>query len=204
MNASKDFDYIISLGEACFVATMLTNADKRKFSSPFDWIFGGNLQTRLDLILSDFKGFIEKDKMILAPELSPSEAHHMYVNDVNGLIFNHDFLKSLPFEDSYKEVEEKYNRRIERFLDILANSESILLLYFDMLDTKARKLSQDKLIEYMVRINAKFPKCHIQLLYYQVKDDAIEDNYQRINKYLTMGEYSGVITGPLLDSIKQK
>ncbi len=200
---TKTFEHIISLGEACFVASMLNDVDKRKFSSPFDWICGGNLQTRFDLILNDFAGFIDKEDLTLGPELSPSEAYHMYINMKNGLTFNHDILKDIPFDEGYAQAKEKYDRRIERFLNTLTHSKSVLLLYFDMLSTENRKLSKDKLIEYLVRINTKFPNCFIHLLYFQAKEKPKEE-FINVNKYLTLTEYTGAITGPILDLVKNK
>ncbi len=197
------FEHIISLGEACFVATILQNAKLRNFSSPFDWICGGDLRTRLNLLMNDFKGFADIEQLEKAPSISPSEAHDMYYNKENGLIFNHDFLKNVPLEQSYPEAMEKYYRRIDRLLDILAHSKGILLVYMDMVDSTKEILSVDALTEYMVRINAKFKPTNIHLLYYKFNKNSENEEVKRINKYLLIGEYKGVVPPDMIERLKE-
>ncbi len=203
MQNNETFDHIISLGEACFVATMLIDTKQRNFSSPFDWIIGADLQTRLNLILNDFKDFLNIEDLILMPEISPSEHHFMYLNTRNGIIFNHEFPKSQPLEESFPEVKEKYDRRIERFLDVLQNSKDILLLYMDMIDSKNQKLTIDQLTHYMVRINTKFPSNHIRLLYFKYSRTPNE-KLIKVNKYLLTSEYSGVLPTDMADRMKKE
>ena len=62
----RKYDYIISLGEKCFIAQTLHFIGARKFSSPFDWVgiheFTKNscVVGRINLILNNFKNFFDK------------------------------------------------------------------------------------------------------------------------------------------------
>ncbi len=204
MLKKSGYNHIISLGEACFVANMLKETKERHFSSPFDWVMGANLRTRLEFILNDFEGFLNIENLIPYPPATPPEHFDAYINTKNGMIFNHDFRNELPFEEAFKEASEKYQRRIDRLINLFSSPCKIVLLYMDMLDKKDPNLTVDNLTEYMVRINTKFKESHIQLVYFQYTKDLKSGDIKNINKYLSIAEYKGILPEEIIESIKRE
>ncbi len=185
------YDNIISLGEACFVATTLINLKLRQFSSPFDWVMGTGLKYRLDALLTDFNDFINIEDLSKLDVDDPDTAFHSYLNNKTGIVFNHEFHKNRTLEDEYPEVREKYDRRFQRLNELLSSQKSNLLIYMDF-TTPKQKLTTDELIEYMVRINHKFKTNTIELLYFRFVDEIEDGSIRRINKYLLLADYNGV------------
>lgn len=50
--------YAVSLGLDCAMAGLLKDAGVRAFSSPFDWLDSSDAKTRVSLIESEFKDFL--------------------------------------------------------------------------------------------------------------------------------------------------
>lgn len=87
-------------------------------SGPLDWLAGGSLHTRTQIITSDFEHFVEESDR----ELRERDCghgidfpHDCYYNTHNGLKHYHDFEKGIPLSETYPAVREKYNRRLARF-----------------------------------------------------------------------------------------
>ncbi len=189
----KKYQHIIPIGEACFVTTLLKNAGKREYSFPFDWLMGGNLKTRLDLILGNFENFFNEEDFALLDTNVVDDKCDIYINNKNSLIFNHDFAKNIPFHEAYIDAKEKYQRRITRLYDYLINKENVLLLYMDSVNSH-QTISNDELTEYLVKLNLQFKMKDVHLLYYKnvAKPDITKT--KQINKYLSVVEYVGVQT----------
>ncbi len=204
-----EFDYVVPIGEACFVATFLKNLNVREFSAPFDWVMGANLETRLELILNEFKDFLNIEDLVcvtkqvedglLAEGLTdfPTK-HEIYENRRTGISHNHDFLRDTPLEESFPEAKEKYNRRIERFLDLMRGESNILFFYADMPKPNAKRADRDKLTELMVRINCHFRGGQKRLLYFHHTENPAID-IKILNKYIELGEYHNSDTTPVLE-----
>jgi hypothetical protein len=88
---------IISIGSDCHIAMFLKNNNLKSYSFPFDWIVTYNGVSKC--IENDFNNFIPK-----------------LLNRINeyDMFFYHDFDRS----NVYDHID-KYNRRIERFKNIL-------------------------------------------------------------------------------------
>ncbi len=188
----NEYDNIISLGEACFVATTLINLNLRQFSSPFDWVMGSGLKYRLDCLLTDFDNFIEKENLSKLDYNDPDTDFYSYLNTKSSIVFNHEFRKNEDFNSAYPEVRERYDRRIQRLLDLLSSKQSNLLVYMDLKKPK-QEITIDQLIEYMVRINHKFKTNTIELLYFRYVDNVEDASIRKINKYLSVADYNGLI-----------
>lgn len=59
----KKFDLIFSLGEDCACTSYLRRFNLQEYSYPFDWLTKADFFTRMDLLINDFKGFLEKDNL---------------------------------------------------------------------------------------------------------------------------------------------
>lgn len=122
----QDFDLIFSLGENCSVAHYLHRFKLRDMSSPFDWLCNATLQTRINLLISGFSGFLEKENLV---KIDSSEHNDCYHDRKLDFKFLHDFPKGRMLDDSFGEVKEKYNRRIDRLLKRISCSRKVLIVW---------------------------------------------------------------------------
>lgn len=102
------FDYFISLGSACPLASSMSKYGLRSFSSPFDWLATPNLEWVIHYIETDFKDFL------LQKNLERYDENPRHFRDKeSGFRFVHE---DEDFENNYYALKEKYDRRIDRFL----------------------------------------------------------------------------------------
>ncbi len=158
----KEYDYVISLGEKCFITQSLIKLNLRKASGPFDWTGsfapGAGLSTRLQLILDDFSDFITKD--LMKPEYD-FDGRRLFINTKTKMAFRHEFEQEDDFDTKYPEILEKYNRRIKRFNEILASGKRILFVYASSLYENSDANDTVKKIEL---IQKKFKNPNISIL----------------------------------------
>lgn len=111
----------------------LNKTKLRTTSGPFDWLTNADFETRINLILNDFKDFLNKE------DLKPLQKDPNFINDDNNdyyentrtsFYFYHDFPVNQDFDLAFEDAKEKYERRIERFLSNLKTKKRILLVWF--------------------------------------------------------------------------
>ncbi len=101
--------HYISLGHFCSVAIELEKMGLRSESSPFDWL------------ISDFEGVISSIRHDFADFLNPmylaqnTHVRSRYKNTKYDFQFFHDFDQYHSLQEQLPSVQEKYNRRIQRF-----------------------------------------------------------------------------------------
>lgn len=155
------YDCIFSLGSACFSAELLTKAKLRVFSSPFDWLVGGSLEQRIDLLCEDFKDFLNIEDLEKMGERDYPENCDIYINNRTGIVFNHDFPKE-ELSKNYQMVKDKYYNRINRLNQKLYNSKNSLIIYMDILELPFDK---EKMVSLVEKMNKKFNTTTIDILY---------------------------------------
>ncbi len=127
-------------------------------------MFGSDLKGRIDIVASKFQRFLEiQDLVYTYSERSIScDAYH---NTYNDLTFNHDFLSQKSLNETFPAVSEKYNRRIQRLLTTIDNSQTILGVYIDTPCSNSKKSTPQDLIRYRKKLNKIFPNKKFDLLY---------------------------------------
>jgi hypothetical protein len=133
------YDVIISTGSACNPAIHLRRLGLRKCSLPLDWVYSESLSDVSRLFKSNFVNYMELRNM------SPVNGNAIYL-DENGetLIANSYFIKDnlyniLSVHDfpvipnqlwfsTYPTFKTKLDKRVERFLYFLKNSNTILFV----------------------------------------------------------------------------
>lgn len=125
-----EYDYILNLGDTCFAATALNLARLRKFSGPFDWIGGANLDTRVEMMENKFKDFFNASDFEMCNNL-PGR----YYNTRTNMLFLHDFSHDGNFESEFPDVRDKYRRRCDRFIKYLSSGRRVLLVCVSSADT---------------------------------------------------------------------
>lgn len=158
----KKYDFAFSLGSACSATQALRQAGLQYASFPFDWLYGSTLVGRAQLIAEDFKDWIRKDALVA---IKPPDDHKtdIWENVETGIVFNHDFPRNVPLSESFAGVEEKYRRRISRFLNQIERSKRILVFF---LATPIDTLTEDAdLLKTVEILKHRFPGKEFHLLY---------------------------------------
>lgn len=148
----KTYDLIYSLGEDCGCALYMERNGLRSYSGPFDWLTHATLQTKFNLILNDFKGFLDKESIKpLDQENHSSNLNFDLYHDINlDFHFYHDFIKDINFNKNFKSVKNKYNRRIKRFYKKINKADKVLLIWFSrysIYDSAMEKEFCEKIME---------------------------------------------------------
>jgi uncharacterized protein (DUF1919 family) len=145
---------IITLGINCAPALIARDLELRKFSLPFDWVVTNNNQI-INCIEDDFEKFHKNlhftlDNHWQMDEYGIQYPHEYPVNDDGTIIDN--------WQDYHAEVLIKYQRRIERFRNIMNDSKPIIALYFGTLKyaeilKKYMERKYNKIIVFVVATN---------------------------------------------------
>jgi len=107
---------IIPIGIDCGIAEMLRKYKIRSVAYPFDWIV--TYKGITDILKNDFKDYIPNIK----DSIGIIDGCHNIFNNSYGTKFIHD---KFPLKEEY----EKYDRRINRFKDILNNSSEEIIFF---------------------------------------------------------------------------
>lgn len=168
MIRNKQYDLIFSMGAACSCTESLRISGLQIFSYPFDWLYGSNFAGRVDILLSEFFRYIEKEDLqnlntCNGDLKNPCDVYH---NSFNGITFNHDFPYQIPLDKSYDDVKKKYKRRIARLLNNIEKANEILIVYLEIPNEKNKLDNNYVLIDAMRKIKEKYPDKNFDLLYF--------------------------------------
>ncbi len=130
---------VISLGRTCRVARLCQKTKLRSYAFPFDWIVTP-FSSLCELIENDFEGFFNfkhftrwvEGKQIINTRYDfyfPHEPIHLedWSDSSEGLL-----PKTEQAQNSYRETQEKYNRRIARFYEAFASTIPLYLVREDI------------------------------------------------------------------------
>lgn len=164
----KKYDLIFGIGQACSCSQILRQSELQQFSYPLDWLAGGDFAGRVELLYTGFERFIDKNDLE-----STNQNNHdsdnlcdIYKNINNNIVFNHDFPCGVPLEDSYKEVKDKYDRRIARLEQQIEEANNILVVYVEIPMEQNKMRDNEVLISNFNKIIEKYPNKTIDLLYF--------------------------------------
>jgi Putative papain-like cysteine peptidase (DUF1796). len=118
------YKHVISLGFFCSVASELERIGLRDSSYPFDWLITG-MDGILQLMDNEFSDFLCPD---LLQQYTTNPSH--FVNRKYNIHFLHDFDDYKKYEDQLDHVQQKYQRRIQRFYESI--SEPTLFVRYIM------------------------------------------------------------------------
>lgn len=160
-----EYDFIFGIGAACSCSSTLRECGLQFESYPLDWLYGGDLKTRTELLLNHFKNFINKEDLTKIGERENSLPCDIYANTQNKIVFNHDFALHQDIDDTYPAVKEKYDRRIKRLYDRIQKAQKILIVYMQTptVKPKIRKIKK-QIKENLASIQAKYQDKEIKFL----------------------------------------
>ena len=109
------YDHVISLGYSCQIAEQLRRLGLSTASFPFDWLFTRKIDKLIQALEDDFSDWLLEENLIE----EPSETNHLRVIDVKyGTEHQHIFPKGVTIKESYPQVKQIVDRRIERLLSL--------------------------------------------------------------------------------------
>lgn len=170
----KKYDFVVSIGEACVCSESLRKSLLQIKSYPFDWLASNDILTNLDIVINDFKDFLNKDLLEQKNTNKTLDANQRnwrdtYRNTKYNFVFVHDFDYNVSFEESYPNVLKKYQRRIDRFYKSIEEANSVLFVYIERPKTNEEQISDlDLLVEYQKKLEEKFPNKNIDILYFRM------------------------------------
>lgn len=129
----KEYDIIYSIGRDCACSFYLQTNKLRTTSGPMDWITTADFKQRFDMLLTNFKDFMNPEYFEFLeknPNITNDDKCDYYRNTKTGFDFYHDFPVGVPFSESFTSVAEKYNRRINRFYKNIKENKKVLLIWF--------------------------------------------------------------------------
>jgi hypothetical protein len=186
------YDCIFSAGEACHVAGLLKEMGLRKFSGPFDWMYGGDPITRLNLIADEFANYLNKEDLVLCEKSSSTEHKCIYSNKRTGLVYNHDFFSDDNFDRDYLAMREKYDRRIARVVNKMKSGEKTLIIYVNIKTESGKMAKKEDIERAVLRINEVYGD-NVDVLFI-VHNDDMQPGYVKLapkRNHLYYGKHTG-------------
>ena len=210
------FNYL-TIGHDCSPAAALRNLNLREFALPFDWVVSNitsldkcfetnfeNFHKKLYLNsdkkrLIDYYGFeFPHDYPLSNISDADADTHHHTENNAGEGVFAEEDGKNITEEwfKYYDDVLDKYNRRIERFKNIINDTKSIIVLCRyntrDVLQLQQLFIKYYKLenIYFVNSSNEVFESDKIKNIYTEANDvwndeniwkQAVHDIIQKIN-----------------------
>lgn len=157
------YDFVFSLGAACSCSSCLRNANLQFASYPFDWLYGSNIKDRAALLCHGFEGWLDKDALVCVGKREHPLPCDIYRNTKTGIVFNHDFPLGEDFDKAYIEVNEKYDRRIQRLIEGINSAKRVLAVYITSPDDN--NTDSQILIDTKELLDNTFGKDKIDLLF---------------------------------------
>jgi len=191
---NKKYDFIFSLGEACACTQVLRKCRLQFASFPFDWLYGSNINKRAELISNDMENWFNIEDLEKIGQREHPEPKDIYKNNKTGIVFNHDFPINGELKNDYEKVKEKYDRRINRLLENIRNSNNVLVVYIQ--NPNQREIVTDENLLFVQSILQKrFQNTTIHLLYLYCERSINYKNrklyYLNENTYKLIFDYDG-------------
>lgn len=185
---NQKFDLILSLGEDCACTSYLRRFNLQDFSYPFDWLTKADFEKRTEMIVNNFNDFLSKDNLVLMqkPNGNVDKQHDYYKDNKHDFYFYHDFKINIPFEHSYSEVKEKYQRRIQRLYSQIEKAGSILFVWW----SRNKHQSKDAVISCFKQLKTKFNNKNIYLLL--IKFSETEEQYTYEDRHILIVRYDNI------------
>jgi len=159
----KAYDMAFGLGFSCGASTSLRLAGLQHESYPLDWIGSPGLLQSAQTVAGDFERWFEREDLRLYDIRRGGLNKHVYRNERTGFGFPHDFSSFVSFDEQYRPLREKYDRRIARFLEKAGKARRLLAVYVEY---PVRDREPTPVLEKARQtLAARFPDAEVDLLY---------------------------------------
>ncbi|MCM3796891.1 MULTISPECIES: DUF1796 family putative cysteine peptidase [Priestia] len=156
------YDIIVSLGSACNPAMELKRLNLRTFSGPLDWSVSLSLSDVNRLLKNKFSNFMELENMQLTDGAFAFADDGVLIEGVQSYLIEdthyniisvHDFpiIPHQHWSATYTSYKEKLTNRINRFIEKITTSESVLFIRWAA--TYEQTLELQAILEQIVKGN---------------------------------------------------
>ena len=175
---TEKYDLIFGIGSACLCSQALRKLKLQFYSHPYDWLFGQDFSYRVDLLVNEFKDFINYEDLVFENAWNNDDQNpcDVYKNQRTGIVFNHDFPKNVPLEESFESIHSKYKRRIDRLIGQIQQSDRILVVYVEV-PGNSEDVDEQALKDCQKKIEEKFSGKQIDLLYIGCRETLVDERY---------------------------
>lgn len=184
------YDIVVPFGTSCICSDILRDIGMQSYSYPFDWVGGGTIKARTDILIHNFSDWLNYENLVQITPINPTEPRKFkdFANIKTNMTFRHHFScdkSSLNFLADYNQVLSTYNRRAQRLLTHIQLSNNVLIL---TIETPNRPAITDtrELVEAHNMIAKKFPTTKIDMLY--IKRSNKNSSVNKINKNILLIE----------------
>lgn len=161
----EKYDLVFSIGAACNCTESLRSAKLQVAAYPFDWLSGSTFNKRIKILLSGFKGYMQKENLKLFVT-SQHQTRDKYYDQSQDLYFVHDFLRNSDFETEYPIIFAKHTRRINRLLSQMDQAKRILIVYMEPPDFQEKLTDNQILLDVYNDIKQVYKDTYVKLLYF--------------------------------------
>lgn len=196
----KKYDLVFGIGSACLCSQLLRKLHLQFSSYPLDWLYGRGFSYRVELLVSEFRDFINQEDLIFENTWNGDRKNpcDVYKNQRTGIVFNHDFPQGVPLEKSFDQVRQKYDRRIKRLIGKIKQSKQVLIVYTEVPGNTEDMAEQD-LGACLQKIKDHFPDQEIDLLYISCCSTSSDERYGEHIRKLSF-DYKNKNAYPLHDA----
>lgn len=136
----EKFNVVMSLGYNCYTKLYLNSKKIEQETHFFDYI-GTSVWTIIDLLNNDFEGVFDNENYEIMNVMKEGDDQYLVVNKKYFIRCKHEFKKSLETkkfqkdmvidDDELNDFIEKMKRRKVRFMNLLLNNDSLLLIRYE-------------------------------------------------------------------------
>ena len=183
-STQNDYDFVCSIGRDCASSFYLKDHKLRSCSGPFDWLSVATFSQRFDMLLNNFKDFMNPKLFEFLPKNPKGlndNSHDYYKNTKTNFEFYHDFPMGIPFEESFPEISEKYNRRIKRMYKQIKKNEKVLMVWL----SHFTQTSDKEIVDLCSRFCKKMHK-NIDFLIIEHREGKERPECRKLNKNITV------------------
>ncbi len=181
----KQYDLICSLGGNCSVAHNLRYRNMRPFSLPFDWVYMKDempIKYLIEGFADNFQNLCKFDNLERVPDTT--EHKLIYRDTYSGYYFPNHFSQEIENSDEYHVMYKKLTRRINRLIDTIKNSDTILFIL-----SLGFHIDTHLLEELQTTLLTLFPNKQIDIIFLQFCTEAKSD-YPQTFSNITQFSYS--------------
>lgn len=180
-------EIFIPIGRSCHCTMLLDKLGLRKCSYPMDWIIPWHtsefIEERFNFLVNGFQNFFDFENFEKDNVVSPTTGHVRIFNNITGFWFYHDFDANKTIKEQYKEISEKYKKRIKRCITNIKQAKTINLIYiqntWDQIQLTPSLLDENILKICMNRIQNKYPKKYFKLYIFEHNSKFEKEYYEK-------------------------
>ncbi len=175
----------ISLGSYCLPAHAMRNCGVRKVAFPFDWIISFNGEALIEILNTDFQGFLDESYLV------PNAINRHMLNTHYQLEYTHEGAFS---PEGIQKLRLKFERRIDRFRQLADFKGKVVFIRsgciwsidpsFSFSYPENLEISDDYALRLYSALRNKFPKLDFDLFIFNFHDEFDLKVERKLNDHL--------------------